>query len=135
MYNPGSVPNYKGYQLNDILGGDLKNDRDYNLKLVVDTENKTVATVLDNKEINKMDCKDADLSFGSIGFRMATNTKANFKEQAWVDDLKVTDKNGKLIFFQDFELAEDSQFSGGETKDGRLYVTHGDADGGYRFLG
>jgi uncharacterized protein YjdB len=129
MYNPESVPNYKGYQLNDILGGDLKNDRDYNLKLVVDTENKTVATVLDNKEINKMDCKDADLSFGSIGFRMATNTKANFKEQAWVDDLKVTDKNGKLIFFQDFELAEDSQFSGGETKDGRLYVTHGDADG------
>ena len=43
-------------------------------------------------------------------------------EEAWIDDLKATAKDGTILFYQDFSLASDTQFDGGEVVDGQLHV-------------
>ncbi len=118
LFNPENVGNFNGYKLDQ----DLVNGQTYNFKLVVDTENKTVTTYLDGQEVNKMNTGDANLSYGKLGFRQATNPAQGFVEEAWIDDLKATAKDGTILFYQDFSLASDTQFDGGEVVDGQLHV-------------
>lgn len=124
-FNPENIKDYNGYQLKE----ELKNNTDYNLKLIVNTTTHIVETYVNNELVNSLDCKDADLSYGKIGFRQATNPAGGFKEQVWADDIKVTANDGTIMFYQDFSLENDTQFDGGVVENGKLYLTYGDGQG------
>lgn len=125
MFNPENLKDYDGYKLDK----ELLNKTDYALKLVVNTKTSVVDTYLNNELINSLDCKGADLSYGKIGFRQATNPAGGFKEQVWADDVKVTANDGNILFYQDFSLEQDTQFEGGVVENGKLYLTYGDGQG------
>lgn len=119
LFNPENIPNFNGYKLPiDLVAG-----QDYNIALVVDVTASTVELLIDGTSLSKINCGDVDLSYGKIGFRQATNTNTHIDEKAWVDDLKVTANDGTIVFYQDFALANDTQFNAGSVEDGRLYVS------------
>lgn len=129
-FNPENISNYNGYQLED----ELSNNTDYNLRLVVNTTTNVVETYINNDLVNSLDCKDADLSYGKIGFRQATNPAAGLREQVWLDDIKVTANDGTILFYQDFSLENDMQFDGGVVENGKLYLAYGENQGDKVFL-
>lgn len=121
-YNPENIKDYNGYKLDK----ELASNQDYQFKLVVDTVSKVVETYIDGELINSLLCADADLSYGKIGFRQSSNPSESIRENAWIDDLKVTAKNGEVIFYQDFALGSDTQMEAGVVKDGTLFLDAGE---------
>ncbi|MCR5791770.1 MAG: family 78 glycoside hydrolase catalytic domain [Lachnospiraceae bacterium] len=128
MYNPENKANYNG----DRLSVDLESNKEYNFKFVVDTKERKVETLIDNTLVHSMNCSVGDLSYSYVGFRQC-NVDA-ISEQVWVNDLTITDKNGTVLYTNDYSSSENTGFSGGQVEDGYLHVSNGNGNGELRIL-
>ena len=97
---------------------DLRNGREYSVRIVVTQDGRHATTYLDDVLIDE---RDGDFYYGKVGMRADYGQYGNRDpEVAYYDDFLVTDQSGNVRFSEDFSAS--NKFDGGEIRDGRLYV-------------
>lgn len=96
--------------------GTIDDNTEYAMKISV--RDSVVTTYIDGKEVNTFDLGEHGYTLfngGSFGFRTGGS------ESGWIDDLKITNEAGVVVYQNDFSEST-SDFGNGTVSDGKLIV-------------
>ncbi|MDR0371680.1 MAG: hypothetical protein LBH80_07525, partial [Prevotellaceae bacterium] len=97
----------------------LQANQVYSLRIEID--GKVAETYINNIPVATT-TRSENYGYANLGFRYSF--AGGVSEKSYVDNIKVTDKDGKVLFQEDFNSSLFS-FSGGTLVDGRLYLDSG----------